>query len=304
MLGVPRGVLLRLHAVAFQAGFRGFETRLPLHFRFRAGTTRGLLGARGLTGSGEVAATLCRATEFMSGSRHTFGTGARQVLGGRFVRRFVDLSHVIEHGMTTYPGLPAPVISIHLSYEASRAHYATGTEFQIGRIEMVANTGTYVDAPAHRFAGQADLAGMALERLADLPICLVRPSLRDGDRAIGPSVFDSLELKGCAMLVQTGWATRWGTDAYLRDSPFLTAEAASLLAERGSALVGIDSLNIDDTQDGRRPAHTALLGAGIPIVEHLCGLDSLPAVGGRFFAVPVMIKGMATFPVRAFAIVD
>jgi kynurenine formamidase len=169
---------------------------------------------------------------------------------------------------------------------------------------MVANTGTYVDAPAHRFAGQADLADLPLERLADLPICLVRPNLRDGDRAIGQSIFESLDLSGHAVLVQTGWATRWGTDAYLSHNPFLTAEAASLLAERRPALVGIDSLNIDDTDDGRRPAHTALLAAGIPIVEHLCGLDALPANGGRFFAVPVMVKGMATFPVRAFAIVD
>ncbi len=218
--------------------------------------------------------------------------------------RLVDLSHVIEHGMTTYPGLPGPVISLHLSYEASRSHYGPGTEFQIGRIDMVANTGTYVDAPAHRFAGQADLADLPLERLADLPICLVRPNLRDGDRAIGPGIFESLDLSGHAVLVQTGWATRWGTDAYLSHNPFLTAEAASLLAERRPALVGIDSLNIDDTDDGRRPAHTALLAAGIPIVEHLCGLDALPANGGRFFAVPVMVKGMATFPVRAFAIVD
>jgi arylformamidase len=220
------------------------------------------------------------------------------------VKRLIDLSHVIEHGMTTYPGLPGPVISVHMSYEASRSHYEPGTEFQIGRIEMVANTGTYVDAPAHRFAGQADLAGLPLERVADLPIRLVRPVLSDGDRAIGPRVFDAVDVTGCAVLIQTGWAARWGTDAYLSHNPFLTAEAASLLAGRGPALVGIDSLNIDDTGDGRRPAHTALLGAGIPVVEHLCGLDALPATGGRFFAVPAMVAGMATFPVRAFAIVD
>jgi kynurenine formamidase len=216
----------------------------------------------------------------------------------------VELSHVIEHGMTTYPGLPGPIISIHLSYKASRSHYGPGTEFQIGRIEMVANTGTYVDSPAHRFAGRADVADLPLQRLADLPICLVRPNLGDGDRAIGPSEFESLDLSGRAVLVQTGWATRWGTDAYLSRNPFVTAEAASLLAEGSPALVGIDSLNIDDTDDPRRPAHTALLGAGIPIVEHLCGLEALPAACGRFFAVPVMVKGMSTFPVRAFAIVD
>ena len=218
--------------------------------------------------------------------------------------RLIDLSHVVDNGMTTYPGLPGPVISLFMSYQASRSHYEPGTEFQIGRIDMVANTGTYVDAPAHRFAGGADLADLPLERLADLPICLVRPNLGDGDRAIGPSTFDPLDVKGHAVLVQTGWAVRWATDAYLSRNPFLTAEAASLLAERGPALVGIDSLNIDDIEDGRRPAHTALLAAGIPIVEHLCGLEALPAVGGRFFAVPVMVKGMATFPVRAFAVVD
>jgi len=218
--------------------------------------------------------------------------------------RFVDLSHVIEAGMTTYPGLPGPVISVYMSYEASRSHYAAGTEFQIARIEMVANTGTYVDAPAHRFQGLIDLAELPLERLADLPIRLVRPSLRDGERAIGPGAFEGLDLAGHAVLVQTGWATRWGTDSYVSANPFVTAEAASLLAKRGAALVGIDSLNIDDTEDGRRPAHTVLLAAGIPVVEHLCGLERLPTAGGRFFAVPVKVSGMATFPVRAFAVVD
>lgn len=217
--------------------------------------------------------------------------------------RLIDLSHVIEDGMTTYPGLPGPVISLYMSYQASRWHYEPGTEFQIGRIDMVANTGTYVDAPAHRFAGGADLADLPLERLADLSICLVRPSLGGGDRAIGPSIFGALDVKGRAVLVQTGWAARWATDAYLSHNPFLTAQAASLLAERGPALVGIDSLNIDDIDDGRRPAHTALLAAGIPIVEHLRGLEALPETGGRFFAVPVLVRGMATFPVRAFAIV-
>ena len=218
--------------------------------------------------------------------------------------RFVDLSHVVEHGMTTYPGLPGPVIAIHLSYEASRSHYGPGTEFQIGRIEMVANTGTYVDAPAHRFDGRADLADLPLESLADLPIRLIRPNLRDGGRAIGPDAFNPADVRGHAVLVQTGWARNWGTDAYLSGHPYLTAGAAALLVEGGAALVGIDSLNIDDTDDGQRPAHTALLAAGIPVVEHLCDLEALPATGGRFFAVPVMVRGMATFPVRAFAIVD
>jgi arylformamidase len=216
---------------------------------------------------------------------------------------FIDLSHTIEDGMTTYPGLPAPRISTYLSFETSRASYGPGTEFQIGRIDMVANTGTYVDAPAHRFAGAPDLSGLPLDRLADLPIRLVRPNLRRVERAIGPEAFAGLEIAGHAVLIQTGWDRHWGTDAYLSGNPFLTGPAAELLVGAGAALVGIDSLNVDDTGNLARPAHTAILRAGIPLVEHLCRLDALPASGGSFFAVPVKVRGMATFPVRAFAIV-
>jgi arylformamidase len=216
---------------------------------------------------------------------------------------FVELSHTVEDGMVTYPGLPAPRISTHLSYEASRRVYGPGTEFQIGRIDLVANTGTYVDAPAHRFAGAADLSELPLEHLAGLPICLVRPRLEPGARAIGPENLAGLDAEGRAVLIHTGWDRHWRTDAYLSGSPFLTAAAAGALVSAGAALVGIDSLNIDDTRDGLRPAHTALLRAGIPVVEHMCGLEALGPQGGLFFAVPVKIRGMATFPVRAFAIV-
>jgi arylformamidase len=217
--------------------------------------------------------------------------------------RFVDLSHTVEDGMITYPGLPAPKISTYLTYEASRTHYAAGTEFQIGQVTLVANTGTYLDAPAHRFAGAPDLSELPLDRLANLPIRLVRPNLAPGQRAIGPEAFAGLELRDHAVLIETGWDRHWGTDDYMKGNPFVTLEAAMLLEAAGAALVGIDSLNIDDTGDGTRPAHTTLLRAGILVVEHLCGLAALPPAGGRFFSVPVKVRGMATFPVRAFAIV-
>lgn len=212
----------------------------------------------------------------------------------------VDLSHPIEHGMVTYPGLPGPVISDHLSREASRSVYAAGTEFQIGRIEMVANTGTYVDAPSHRFPDGADLAGLDLARLADLDGVCVSAD----DVSIGPETFDGLDLDGRAVLVRTGWDRHWRTDAYGDPAhPHLTEEAAAALVEGGAALVGIDSVNVDGTSTGARPIHTALLGAGIPVVEHLTGLDRLVGRTFRFFAVPPRVVGMGTFPVRAFALV-
>jgi kynurenine formamidase len=192
---------------------------------------------------------------------------------------------------------------LHLSYEASRAVYGPGTEFQIAKIDLLANTGTYLDAPAHRFRGAADLADLPLGCLADLPICLVRPTLGPGARAVDVVAFAGLELEGRAVLIQTGWDRHWRTEAYGSANPFLTGPAAEMLARAGAALVGIDSLNIDDTGDPSRPAHTAILAAGIPLVEHLCNLDALPSAGGRFFAVPAKVRGMATFPVRAFAIV-
>ena len=218
-------------------------------------------------------------------------------------REFVDLSHTVEHGLVTYRGLPAPVICDYLSREDSREHYAAGTEFHIGRIEMVANTGTYLDSPFHRYADGRDLSRLALSGLADLDGVVIRPAA-EGERAVGRAAFGDVEVKGKAVLVQTGWAAHWGTEKYFEGHPFLTEEAARLLADGGAALVGIDSYNIDDTADGRRPAHSILLGAGIPIVEHLCNLHELPAGGFKVFAVPVKVRGMGTFPVRAFAVVE
>ncbi len=214
--------------------------------------------------------------------------------------RLVDLSHTVEDGMITYRGIPAPVIGDYLSREESRRRYAPGTEFQIGKVEMAGNTGTYLDSPFHRYADGSDLAALRLEQLALLDAVVVRAPWSAG-RAVGPAAFASLDLLGKAVLVHTGWDRHWRTDRYFEGHPFLTEPAARHLAGAGAALVGIDSLNIDDTADGSRPVHTVLLGAGIPIVEHLCGLEQLPESGFRFSAVPVKVKGCGSFPVRAFA---
>ena len=214
--------------------------------------------------------------------------------------KLIDLSHTVEHGMITYKGLPAPIICDYLSRDASRARYAPGTEFQIGKIEMIANTGTYLDSPFHRYAHGADLSELELESLADLECLVVRATDRK-DRAIDHVPFDAATLKGKALLFHTGWDAHWRTDQYFEDHPHLTGRLAEQLVNAGVALVGIDSFNIDSIDDGTRPVHSALLGAGIPIVEHMCGLAALPDRGARFFAVPVKVKGMGTFPVRAFA---
>ena len=214
----------------------------------------------------------------------------------------VDLSHTIAHGTRTYPGLPAPVIGDFLSREESRGKYAPGTEFSIGRIEMVGNTGTYVDAPFHRYADGADLAGIALDRLANLPGIVVRAAGRK-ERALGAEIFDGLDVAGRAVLVHTGWSRLWGTEAYFVGHPYLTAEAARRLADGGAGLVGIDAVNIDGIDGGDRPVHSTLLARGIPIVEHLTGLDRVPAGDFRFFAVPAKVAGLGSFPVRAFALV-
>jgi len=211
----------------------------------------------------------------------------------------VDLSHTIEHGMITYPGLPGPIICDYLSREASRSHYARGVEFQIGKIEMVANTGTYLDSPFHRYSTGKDLSQLSLEQLANLEAVVVR--VRQPQRAIGPEVFKGVQVAGKAVLVQTGWSVHWQTERYLSGHPYLTEGSARFLKQQGAALVGIDSLNIDDTDDGRRPVHSTLLGAEIPIVEHLCNLDSLPNRRFRFFAVPAKVAAFGTWPVRAFA---
>ena len=201
--------------------------------------------------------------------------------------------------MTTYPGLPGPIICDYLSREASRARYAAGVEFQIGKIEMVANTGTYLDAPFHRYAEGKDLAQLPLESLADLDAVLVRVPPSSG-RAITPASFEAVEVEGKAVLVQTGWDVHWRTEQYLSGHPFLTAAAAEHLARRGVTLVGIDSLNIDDVADWSRPVHSTLLGAGVPIVEHMCNLAGLPERGFKFFAVPAKVTGFGSWPVRAF----
>jgi kynurenine formamidase len=217
--------------------------------------------------------------------------------------RLVDLSHDVEDGMVTYRGLPPPVIRDHWTREESRRHFAPGTEFHIGRIDMVANTGTYLDSPFHRYAEGRDLAGLPLESLADLPGVVVRAAGRPA-RGIDVADLASLDVRGKAVLLHTGWDVHWRTDRYFDGHPFLTAAGAEWLAERGAVLVGIDSLNIDDTADLRRSAHSMLLGRDIPVVEHLCGLEQLPNAGFRFFAVPVKVRAFGTFPVRAFAVIQ
>ena len=216
--------------------------------------------------------------------------------------KLIDLSHAVEDGMVTYKGLPAPIICDFLSREASRAHYTGGTEFHIGKIEMVANTGTYVDSPFHRYADGIDLAELPLESLADLPGIVVRAA--GSGRAVGAEAFRGLDVKGKAVLVYTGWARYWRAEGYFEGHPFLTGEAAAYLVEAGASFVGIDSYNIDDTGDGSRPVHSQLLRANIPICEHMCNLESLPDSGFRFHAAPVKVKSFGTFPVRAYAILE
>jgi len=217
-------------------------------------------------------------------------------------RQLIDLSHTVEQGMITYKGLPAPMICDFLSREDSRKHYAAGTEFNIGKIEMVANTGTYVDSPFHRFADGIDLSELPLESLADLEGIVVRAT--EFGRAIDVKAFSGLRVKGKAVLINTNWSRHWRTDQYFEGHPFLTKDAVEFLVEKGAVFVGIDTYNIDDTNDGTRPAHTTLLGNNIPICEHMCGLDLLPNSGFRFHAAPVKVKAFGTFPVRAYAVLE
>lgn len=214
----------------------------------------------------------------------------------------IDCSHTVEDGMITYKGLPAPIICDYLSREASRERYAPGTEFQIGKIEMVANTGTYVDSPFHRYAHGKDLSELPLDSLANLDAIVIRAAARNG-RAITRAAFAGLSLRGKAVLVHTGWDAHWRTDQYFEGHPYLTEDAADFLVKAGAKLVGIDSFNIDNTEGGERPVHTALLGSDIPIAEHLCDLARLPDGGFKFSAVPVKVKGFGTFPVRAYGVV-
>jgi kynurenine formamidase len=215
---------------------------------------------------------------------------------------FIDLGHIIEDGMLTYIGLPGPKIGDHLSREDSRAHYAAGTTFQIGKIEMVANTGTYIDAPFHRYAEGRDLSQLPLASVANLDGVVFQAT--SAERAITPDLFEGARVAGTAVLIHTGWDRHWGTDRYFENYPYLTRKSAEYLKSAGAVLVGIDSLNIDDNTDGTRPAHTILLGSDIPIVEHLCNLSALPDTGFKFFAVPAPVQAVGSFPVRAFAMVD
>ena len=216
-------------------------------------------------------------------------------------KRIVDLSHVIEHGMTTYPGLPGPQICDFWEREGTAANYDDGSTFQIARIDMVANTGTYVDSPFHRYAGAADLADLALPSLADLPGLVVRRPW-ENDLATDSAHLSGLDVRGRAVLVHTGWDRHWRTDRYGEGHPFLTAAAADWLVAEGAALVGIDSNNIDDTRGRSRPVHGRLLAADVVICEHMTGLGGLPDEGFRFSAVPPKVRGMGSFPVRAYAV--
>jgi arylformamidase len=214
------------------------------------------------------------------------------------MKRLFDLSHSIEHGMITYKGLPAPIICDFLSREDSKKNYSDGTTFQIGKIEMVSNTGTYIDCPFHRYEDGKDLNDVELDRFVNIPAVVVNTK----EMSIGPGVFAKHDVKGKAVLVNTGWSKHWGTDKYFENHPFITKEGAEYLKESGAKLVGIDSHNIDDTRaKNARPVHTILLGAEILIVEHMCNIDTLPNVDLLFTAVPPKFKGVGTFPVRAFA---
>ncbi len=216
--------------------------------------------------------------------------------------QLVDLSHDIHDGMVTYPGLPVPRLGSVFTHEESRGRYAEGTEFAIGTVELCSNTGTYLDTPFHRYADGHDLTGLPLERCADLRAVVIH--VPAGATGIEPVVLDDLDLDGAAVLFHTDWSQHWGSERYLaNDHPFLTAATVDALIEAGAALVGIDSLNIDTTVGGERPAHTKLLAAGIPIVEHLTNLAMLPVQGARFTAVPPKVAGLGTFTVRAYAAV-
>ena len=214
--------------------------------------------------------------------------------------RFIELSHPIVEGMETYRPLPTPRVEVLNDYDASR--YEGKSEFLIASLHICGNTGTYVDSPRHRFRGAVDLAGLHLERVADLPVVAV-DAMQVG-RAIGPESLPSGDLKGKAVLFRTDFSRHWGTESYFSGNPYLTADASEALAAAGPAFVGIDSLNIDNITDMARPAHTNLLGAGIPICEHMTNLAAIASGAGRLHAVPIAWVGGATFPVRAYLVMD
>ena len=218
------------------------------------------------------------------------------------MKKLLDLSHTIEHGLVTYKGLPAPIICDYLSREDSKKQYAEGTTFQIGKIEMCSNTGTYLDSPFHRYEDGKDLSQLDLESLASLKG--VKIEVNEGVTAIDKDAFVDLDVYGKAVLVQTNWSRNWNTEKYFEGHPFLTENAARYLQKNGAKLVGIDSLNIDDISDNERPVHSILLGAEILIVEHMCNLNKVPVSGFTFYAVPAKVKGFGTFPVRAFVEIE
>jgi kynurenine formamidase len=230
------------------------------------------------------------------------GTRTATASGSPGGRRLVELNHVITAGMTTYPGLPGPEITPHLAREDSRGRNAPGTEFAIDRISMVGNTGTYVDSPFHRYADGTDLAGLPLDAVADLPVVLVR-MVGSAEPGVSARALAPYDVGGAAVLLHTGWDRHWGTDAYGGpDAPYLTEDGAAALVAAGARLVGIDSVNIDSTAGDARPAHSILLAAGVPVLEHLTGLDQLPPTGARLHAAPPRVRDFGTFPVRAYAV--
>lgn len=215
-------------------------------------------------------------------------------------RAFIDLSHTIEDGLVTYKGLPAPVICDYWSRETSKDWYEDGSSFQIGKLEMVANTGTYLDAPFHRYEEGKDLSELLLEQCAELEGILVNAPYQNG-LAVDASFFEKRDVKNKAVLIFTGWSDHWNTETYYTGHPYLTETAANFLRDAGAKLVGIDSYNIDNTAEKKRPVHTILLKAEILIVEHMTNLASLPPTGFTFSALPPKFKGVGTFPVRAMA---
>lgn len=282
----------------------GFRLDLPSPDLDAGAIGRLLVEHLGLTLVGDVELrNLSIVPEAHRGSR-----GAQADSGGEAgVSRVIDLSHRIRAGQVTYPGLPAPEITDHLTREASRQAYAEGTEFAIGQITMVGNTGTYLDSPFHRYADGADLAGLDLATLVDLraEVFHLTDDWTPERRGIAALTLADRDVRGAAVLLHTGWDRHFGTPAYGAGAPYLTADTARHLIDAGAVLVGIDSVNIDDTESGgERPAHTLLLGAGVHVVEHLTGLEHLPARGARFTAAPPAVEGFGTFPVRAFAVVS
>jgi arylformamidase len=282
---------------------QGFRVDVPSPYVDPDTVAELFVGSLGLLMTGSVTISdLQIVDEPHRGTRGAAGDSAGAAAGGAgTAARWANLSHVIRDGMVTFPGLPGPTITQHLTREASRSSYAPGTEFAIDRISMVGNTGTYIDAPLHRFADGDDLSELRLDRLAGLPAVIVRIA-GTPQRAVDRLTLAPLgDLRGAAVLIHSGDSALFGTSDYAKDAAHLTGDGADYLVRAGAALVGIDSISIDDLSDLSRPAHTVLLRAGIPIVEHLTGLDQLPPRGAVFSAVPPMVASVGAFPVRAYA---